>query len=78
MIQKKLKRVGELIVNVDRQLEGTLEDWPAEVQDGVYKALERLAGRTKDSFTIEVSYAGYDIDTGPYIHVIACCSETIQ
>ena len=36
-------RTFDLIVPVSGYLEGTLDDWPAVIQDGVYAALERKA-----------------------------------
>lgn len=36
-------RTFDVIVHVTGWLEGTLNDWPAEIQDGVYAALERAS-----------------------------------
>jgi hypothetical protein len=69
-------RVFDLIVNVTHYMEGKLEDWPSNIQDGIYEALERLSKRKELPLTIIDSGCGVD-DYGanelsqPYIHVIA-------
>ena len=42
-------RTFDLIVPVSGYLEGTLDDWPAVIQDGVYAALERKAHEVEGS-----------------------------
>lgn len=79
--QTKIKtrmRICDLVVNVSAQMEGGIEDWPANIQDGVYKALADRCHKSRADFKIVMSYSGNDVDTGPYIHVTAAVMETLQ
>jgi len=64
-------KVAELTANVSAHLDGGIDDWPANIQDGIYTALERQANRSRASFEIVQAVCGHDVDTGYYVHVIA-------
>ena len=55
-------RTFDLIVPVSGYLEGTLDDWPAVIQDGVYMALERKAHEIELPLVIIASRGGVDED----------------
>lgn len=69
-------RMYELIVNTDVPLEGVFDDWPAQVQDKIMEALQRLADHEKRRIVITSAAFAVDVDTGPYLHVIA--SEVVE
>lgn len=71
-------RVCELVVNIDVRLEGDISHWPSNIQDGIYKALADRSHKSRRDFKIITSYSDTDIDTGPYIHVIAVALENMQ
>lgn len=71
-------RIAELVVDVSAKLEGSIADWPANIQDGVYKALADRCHSSRANFEIVHSYSDVDVDTGPYIHVTAVALETLQ
>ena len=64
-------RIFECVVNVTGYLEGELDDWPANIQDKIYLALERKADEAKIPITVIFSYCGHDVDEGHYIYVLA-------
>lgn len=64
-------KVAELIANVTHQLDGSIKDWPSNIQDGVYAALERIVKRTDMPYEIVAAYSDTDVDSGPFIRVIA-------
>lgn len=68
----------ELIVNVSAVMPGSITDWPANVQDGVYAALERVIMRSHIPYEIVASYSDVDVDTGPYIRVIGQAIQVVQ
>ena len=71
-------RVAELVVDISARLEGDIDDWPANIQDGIFKALADRCHASRADFKIVKSYCDVDVDTGPYIHVIAVALETLQ
>lgn len=66
-------RTFSMIVNVSVHLAGTFEDWPSQIQDGIYAALEKKAHELQLPLVIVYSNAGVDIDNNdmPFVHVIA-------
>lgn len=78
-VKRTRYRTAELVVNVSAVMPGQIEDWPANIQDGIYEALMRHSIRTKKSdWTIVHSYSDKDLDEGPYVHVIAVTLDTLQ
>ena len=78
-VSKTKFRVVDLVVDVSARLAGNIEDWPANIQDGVYKALADKCHDAHADFKIVQSYSDIEYDTGvPYIHVIAVATQTIQ
>lgn len=76
---------GELIVGVTGYMPGELKDWPANIQDEIYAALERykLAMRQKyqiPTLTYDVvrSQCDFDIDEGFYVIVYVKARITVQ
>lgn len=68
-------RVFELRVDVTAYLEGELEDWPPNIQDGIYAAMERLYKATKiKRMYILQSRCGRDVPEEPY-HLIVTVIE---
>lgn len=74
---KRIPIIADLIVNVSGKLNGEFIDWPANIQDGIFAALERLDSKAQAkyglplNFTIIGSMADYDEDSGFYIGVQA-------
>lgn len=63
--------IADLVVNLTEAVEGEFADWPAEVQDRVYKyvQMENLARGRK--YEIVRAYCGINPDDNvPYIHVV--------
>lgn len=71
------RMIAECKVNVTAFMDGTIENWPNNIQDGIYAALEKTSlGR---GYKIEVSYCDQDHDNGGwFIHVIATGTATVQ
>ena len=57
-------RTFDLIVPVSGYLEGTLDDWPAVIQDGVYAALGRKTHEVELPLVIIASRGGVDGELG--------------
>lgn len=66
-------RSFDMIQHVSGPLEGEINDWPAQTQDTIHFALERLkeAKNLPTTPLIVYSVCDFDIDTGWYVHVIA-------
>lgn len=64
------KRVFDCIANVDAQLEGSIVDWPANIQDILLKKMEEIQDREKVTLTITESFCDYDIDSGWFARII--------
>lgn len=71
-------RIFEMIQNVTGYIEGELSDWPAQLQDPIYEAVERKAKEVELPLTIVYSRCHIDYgdaqdgtDDKFYIHVIA-------
>lgn len=75
-------RQFEIVVHVSGWLEGTLEDWPAQIQDVVYAALERKSKEVELPLAIVFSKCDHEPtlpDDHPqkfYMHIIA--SEVVM
>lgn len=86
MVKPPLSHTGirqfEIVVHVSGWLEGTLEDWPANIQDGVYKALEDKSKEVELPLAIVFSKCDHEPtlpDDHPqkfYLHIIA--SEVVM
>lgn len=66
----------ECKVEVDGLLEGELQDWPANIQDGIFAALERKSQEVELPLCIvycacKNTYNDDGIADGYYIHVVA-------
>lgn len=69
-------RTFEAVQYVSGPLGGTLEDWPAQIQDAIWKALDVASGNVQLPLTIVHALCDKDHDaTDPnktwYIHVVA-------
>ncbi len=65
-------RTFEMIQYVSGFVEGGIDDWPANLQDALYAALERKAHEVRLPLQIVLSYCDKDIDDGRfYIRCIA-------
>jgi hypothetical protein len=73
----KQTMIAECKVNVTAFIDGTIENWPNNIQDGIYAALERTSlGR---GYTIVMSYCDIDYDNGGYfLHIVATGTKSIQ
>lgn len=78
IIRPKPIRTFEMVPTVSGYLEGELKDWPAEIQDIVYKALEVIAARVE--LPLAIIYSSCEVDHGEamdgsddrfYVHIIA-------
>lgn len=69
-------RVFELRVDVTSFLEGELPDWPPNIQDGVYLAMERMMKQAgiKKVFVLQ-SRCGRDVVEEPYHVVVTVCED---
>lgn len=66
----------EIDVDVTGFLEGTINDWPSHIQDGIYEALEKKA--QEEELMLVIVYSACKIDYGDdktkdriFLHVIA-------
>lgn len=76
--RNKRRMIAECKVNVTAFMDGTIENWPSNIQDGIYAALEKTSlGR---GYTIRISYCDVDHDTPGqfFVHIIATGEATIQ
>lgn len=69
-------RIFECRVDVTGFLEGELPDWPPNIQDGIYAAMERLCKITKIKklFMLQ-SRCGRDVPDEPYYVVVTVCED---
>lgn len=69
-------RTFECIIPVNKLLGGELDDWPANLQDGIYQAFENLSKSVQLPLAIVASRAGTDMDLPEeyphrfYVHVL--------
>lgn len=70
-------RTFEFTCSVSGPLEGELKDWPANIQDTIYLALERLSHRVQLPVCIVGARCAEDFDVEPgmpgrfFVHVMA-------
>lgn len=70
-------KVFDLVQNVSGYLEGDISDWPANIQNQIYEALETKARQVMLPLHIIHSYCGIEPSEAPggrdtfYAHVIA-------
>ena len=86
MKDKPLTHTGmrqfEIVVHVSGWLEGSLSDWPANIQDGVYKALEDKSKEVELPLAIVFSKCDHDPDLPNdhpqkfWLHIVA--SEVVM
>jgi hypothetical protein len=72
-VKLKAPRAFDLVVDITGRLEGDIDDWPANIQDGIYRALHRI-GKEKGIWSMRIvqSRCGRDApDENWYIHVVA-------
>lgn len=62
-------REWDWIVNTDVLLQGTIKDWPANIQDGIYEHLAKMSKEKDERLYIERSRTAVDPETGPFIHL---------
>lgn len=73
------RMIAELKVDVTGLLEGTIDSWPAKIQDRIYEALEARSKQSDIKYTIKMSYCDIEPETKiPFIHVIATGQVTQQ
>lgn len=69
--------VVDLNVYVSGYLEGGLDDWPSNIQDGIHKAVEELAQKKKLSLVVVHSTCQHDgLNDKWYLHCVI--SEIVQ
>ena len=54
--------VADLVVNVSAKLEGSILYWPANIQDGIYKAIETYDKKTRRKHELLRAICEYDVD----------------
>ena len=69
-------RTFEIVQYVTGYVDGGMDDWPTNLQDRIYAALERKAHEVQLPLKIVHSYCNEDIDSTDerkrfYVHVIA-------
>jgi hypothetical protein len=67
----KLYQLTEMVCNVNGPLPNDIRDWPPQMQDRVYSELGKKSALESRAYEIVMSRAGYDVDTGFYVHVLA-------
>lgn len=64
-------RQVHLFVPVSAYLAGEITDWPANIQDGIYKAIERKQAEEREQLSIIKSECEWEEDEGYFlVHVI--------
>lgn len=60
-----------MFVPVSAYLEGEITEWPANIQDGLYKAIEQKQAEENEQLNIIHSECTYEADEGYFlVHVI--------
>jgi hypothetical protein len=76
-VRLRRTRVFECVVNVTGYLPGELADWPANIQDGIYKAMEDvLAKHNVKRCTVISSRCGRDTPEEPW-HIVVVIAEEL-
>lgn len=71
-VKMKAPRQFEAVVHVSGPLEGGFDDWPANIQDGIYRALEKKSKEVKLPLIIVNAVYEYDsVEYGHYIRITA-------
>ena len=68
---------ADLAVHVDSRVEGSLADWPSNIQDGVLKALAVHEAKHGRSYKIISSWCDQDFHGKWYLRVVAQAEEII-
>jgi hypothetical protein len=77
IVRLRKTRVFECVVNVTGYLEGELKDWPANIQDGIYAAMENVLLKHDVKRVVVVSSrCGRDEPTDPW-HLVVVIAETL-
>lgn len=69
-------RTFELVVNISGPLEGEFKDWPANIQDTIYAAMERKAAEVQLPLALVGSEAAYD-EIGGHWYIRVILSEVV-
>lgn len=66
-------RTFDMVQNISGPVEGEINDWPAQMQDTIWFALEQIKKKHQlpSMPLIVMSRCDHDIDQGWYVHVIA-------
>lgn len=70
-LPKRLEIVIDAVAPVNGLLEGNIDNWPANIQDELYKRLEARGQELGMMFIVVESYGGFDLDAGYFVRVIA-------
>lgn len=74
VVRAKALRVFELRADVTGYLPGELKDWPANIQDQIYAAMERCIKKTRvKGLDVIQSRCGRDVSNEPYRVIVTCC-----
>jgi hypothetical protein len=77
IVRVKALRIFELHVGVTDFLPGELKDWPPNIQDGIYGAMERLIAKTGvRSLRVLVSSCGRSDVDEPYRIAVTVCEDS--
>lgn len=76
---REITRQFEVMQYVTGFIPGEIQDWPADIQDEVYRALERKSRQERLNLKIVRSYCDKEVDEQFfYVHVVAICRETVS
>lgn len=69
-------RTFEIVQYITAPLEGDIEQWPSNIQDRIYEALEKKSNDVELPLKIVASYCAIDYgentsEDRPYLHIIA-------
>lgn len=68
----------ECVADVTAPLPPSFADWPANIQDRLLKQLEMASLRDGCKYSVVGSTAGVDLDSGPYVHVLAAAEVKLD
>lgn len=63
-------QITDMFVALSANLEGGIMDWPANIQDGILKALERKEAQENCKYEIIQSHCVLDFNDHPHAHLI--------
>lgn len=69
--------MADIVVNITTVVEGGLADWPAQLQDKVYKEIEARSKVSGKAWKHHHSRCGVN-DGVPFIHVVLYADVTVQ